>query len=238
MTELILRETNSSVECLNFANPGYSSHQGKVFAKTYLPELEPDLVVVSFGWNDRWRAYGAPDEVKSMTEGGGAATDFGARAYAGIKLLQLGRKALAPILGESKPLDVSRVPIESFTKNLEAIGAAADSLGAPVIFATEPSSHRSLGVPDDVVTGGFAPSKEASLDLLARYNGAVRGVARERRAWRLVDLDSLVSSRSDVREIFAGDGVCYSKAGAALIADLEAQYIREIVATRPQAIHA
>jgi hypothetical protein len=227
MTELILRETDPAVECLNFANPGYSSYQGKVFARTYLAELQPDLVVVSFGWNDRWLAYGAPDAEKKMDASGGAGSDFRERVYASVRLLQLGRKALTPILGESRPLDVSRVPLASFTANLEAIGAVADSLGIPAVFATEPSSHPSLGVPDDVVTSGFARSKESSLDLLRSYNDAVRAVARERRSRHLVDLDSLVSGRSDVRRIFMGDGILYSKAGAALIADIEAGYIRD-----------
>jgi hypothetical protein len=47
--ELLLRETHPEAECLNFALPGYSSYQGAVIAKSFLAELEPDLLVVSFG---------------------------------------------------------------------------------------------------------------------------------------------------------------------------------------------
>jgi len=225
MTELILRETNPAVECVNFAAPGYSTYQGKVLARTCLTELTPDLLVVSFGWNDRWLAYGSPDETKKMIVKRGAAAEFMSGLYNRWRLLQFCRKALSPVLGNSTPLDVSRVPMDQFRKNLEEIGSDARKLGIPVIFATEPSSHPSIGVPDDVVTSGFAKSKEASLALLREYNDVVREVAREQGSWHLVDLDALMSSRSDVRQLFTGDGIRYSRPGMALVADIEARYI-------------
>jgi lysophospholipase L1-like esterase len=227
VTELLLRETHPAVECLNFANPGYSSYQGKVFVRLYLAELEPDLLVASYGWNDRWLAYGASDEEQKPAAQRGAAASAMSEIYARWRLLQLCRKALAPALGERRPLDVSRVPAVQFRKNLEEIGSLADSLGIPVIFATEPSSHPSLGVPDDAVSSSYAKSKEAALTMFREYNDVVRAVARERGTWRLIDLDALVSARSDVRDVFNPDGICFSKAGQALIADIEARYIRD-----------
>lgn len=226
MTGLILRETHPEVEVFNFANPGYSSYQGKVIARNYLKELAPDLLVVSFGWNDRWLAYGAPDEEKKIAaEGGGAARRFLGGIYTRWKLLQFCRKSLAPVLGNEEPLDTPRVPAGQFKRNLEEIGAAADELGVPVIFATEPSSHAALGVSDDVIASTYARSKEASLALFREYNDITRAVAGERSSWHCIDLDALVSSRSDVREIFTGEGIYFSKGGQAVIADIEARYI-------------
>jgi len=227
MAELILRETNPAIECLNFAAPGYSSYQGKVLARSYLKALDPDLLVVSYGWNDRWLAYGEPDADKRMTSGHGGRGNLLRGLYYRWRLLQVCRKALAPILGETKPLDVCRVPIDQFRENLEAIGSEADTLGIPVIFATEPSSHPSLGVPDDVVTSTYAKSKEASLALFKEYNDAVRSVARERGTWHLIDLDLAMSPRSDVRELFAKDGMRYSRPGMAVVGDIESRYILE-----------
>jgi hypothetical protein len=63
--------------------------------------------------------------------------------------------------------------------------------------------------------------------MFREYNDVVRAVARERGTWRLIDLDALVSARSDVRDVFNPDGICFSKAGQALIADIEARYIRD-----------
>ena len=226
-TELMLRETHPEVECLNFALPGYSSHQGAVIAKSFLAELEPDLLVVSFGWNDRWLAFGEIDEEKKMAVDRGAGRSAADELYSRWRLLQLSRKALVPILGESKQLDVSRVPAERFMKNLEEIGAEAERLGAPVIFATEPSSHPSLGAPDDVVSSTYAKSKEDALALFRQYNDIIRRVASERSSRRLLDLDALMSSRNDVRRLFNEDGVSYSRAGTAVVADLETRYILE-----------
>jgi hypothetical protein len=227
MEEILLREKRPEAECLNFALPGYSSHQGAVFARTYLAELAPDLLVVSFGWYDRWLAFGTTDDEKHIDWGRGPGSGLGGAVYSRWRLLQLARKALAPLLGESKPLGVSRVPPDRFKKNLEAIGAEADTLRIPVIFATEASSHPSLGVPDDVVSSTYAKSKEDAAALFREYNDIVRAVAGERASWHLVDLDAFVSPRSDVRRLFNGDGVRYSAAGSVLVADVEARYILE-----------
>ena len=39
------------VECINAGVPGYSLFQGWRFLETRAPLLEPDLVVLNFGWN-------------------------------------------------------------------------------------------------------------------------------------------------------------------------------------------
>jgi lysophospholipase L1-like esterase len=227
VTETIIRGTHPEVECLNFALPGYSSYQGAIIARTFLRDLDPDLLVVSYGWNDRWLAFGEIDEEKAPRPLRGSARLFADGIYSRCRLLQLARKALAPALGESKPLDVPRVPPESFSRNLEEIADTAEALGAPVIFATEPSSHPALGVPDDAVSSTYARSKEEALALFREYNDIVRRVAGERSSRQLVDLDALLSPRSDVRQLFNEDGVRYSKAGTAVVADHEARYILE-----------
>jgi hypothetical protein len=228
MVELILRQSRPEVECLNFANPGYSSYQGRVIARDDLRGLEPDLLVVSYGWNDRWLAYGSPDETKKIVvptwEGPGVVSSL----YSRWRGLQLCRKALSPLLGgTNEPLDVSRVPLDRFAGNLDAIAAVADSIGAPVIFATEPSSHPTAGVPDDIVRSKCAKSKEAALELFGEYNDATRRVAGGGRNRHLVDLDALITPRPDVRELFMDDGIHYSKSGMGVVADIEARYILE-----------
>src|SRR5262249_7730440 len=51
-------------ECINMSMVGYSSHQGRVLAGRYGAMFQPDAVIVCYGWNDHWRAYGAPDSRK------------------------------------------------------------------------------------------------------------------------------------------------------------------------------
>jgi lysophospholipase L1-like esterase len=40
------------VEVIPFAVPGYSSHQGAAWARELLPEIQADVVIVCYGWND------------------------------------------------------------------------------------------------------------------------------------------------------------------------------------------
>jgi len=233
MVELILKNLDPGVECLNFAIPGYSSYQGKVIAKTILSKLEPDVVTVTFGWNDRWLAYGSVDEEKKIKTRGGLIAGSINRLYNRWRLLQLGRKVLTPLLGGNEPLAVSRVPLEQFKTNLRIIGESCDALGAVTVFITEPSAHHVVGVPDYVVRERYAESKEKCLELIDIYNNAVREVAEERENWLLLDLDRLLSSRKDVRSIFTGDGFHFSRSGLALVASIESSFLAEKVLHRP-----
>lgn len=54
LLEKQLRAANpgKSIEVITMAVPGYTSHQGLAWLKRDLETLEPDLLTVSFGWND------------------------------------------------------------------------------------------------------------------------------------------------------------------------------------------
>lgn len=227
MIELALREIDPAVECLNFSTPGYTSHQGKVIVQSYIGELEPDLVVASFGWNDRWLAYGAVDGEKRISVSRDRPAEGLRTLYSKWRLLQYLRKAMNPVLGSSEPLDKPRVPVESFRANLREIGSECRRRGIPVIFATEPSSHPALGVPDYVVESRYALSKESSLALFREYNKTVREVAGEGDDWLLLDLDARISGRSDIREIFTADGFHFRRGGLALVAMIASRFIKE-----------
>ncbi|UCF06445.1 MAG: hypothetical protein JSV33_05290 [bacterium] len=232
--ERILREKDPGIECLNFANPGYTSYQGKVIVRSYLDELEPDILVVSFGWNDRWLAYGTVDEDKVVTVSQGTTARAVRAINSNWRFLQFLRKVFSPIFGAIEPLDQSRVPPDHFRANLETIGRECTNRGIPVIFATEPSAHERYGVPDYVVISKYAKNKEASLVLLGRYNDIVREVAGGHDGWHLIDLDAMISDRDDVQALFTGDGLHYSEEGLALVAEIEARYIKEHLLEIPE----
>jgi lysophospholipase L1-like esterase len=54
LLEKQLREANigRQIEVITMAVPGYTSHQGLAWLRRDIDHLEPDLVVVRFGWND------------------------------------------------------------------------------------------------------------------------------------------------------------------------------------------
>jgi lysophospholipase L1-like esterase len=224
MIELILRDIDPGVECLNFAIPGYTSYQGKMVMRKYMDQIDPDLVVISYGWNDRWLAYGTVDSEKEIGESEGAGAGAITWIYSRWKLLQFLRQMLAPVMGRSDSIDSSRVPLEQFRENLDEICLACENHGIQVVLSTEPSSHLSLGVPDFVVESGYAESKRESLKLLKVYNDAVREVATGE-GRHLVDIDKMISGRRDVREIFTADGLHFSTRGLALVASIESRYI-------------
>lgn len=230
--EAILRGEHPEIECLNFATPGYSSHQGVVIARSYFEELHPDIVIACYGWNDRWLAYGAPDHEKILKTKNSSIGQFVQNIITRVRLLQLLRKALSPLLGKIEPLDMPRVPKDRFVGNLEEIGAIAGHLGARYVVVTEPSSYGSAGVPNYVVESGYARSKEEAQRLLIEYNDAIRAVARKHPEWYLLDLDSLISTRSDARAMFAWDGIHYSKAGLTAASEAEARFLRENILAR------
>jgi lysophospholipase L1-like esterase len=62
-TERLLRERagGADVECINGGVPGYSLFQGWRFLETRGFDLDPDLVVLTFGWNDRFGWDGQGD---------------------------------------------------------------------------------------------------------------------------------------------------------------------------------
>jgi lysophospholipase L1-like esterase len=46
---------DTPVEVINAGIPGYTSYQGKILFEK-LSHLNPDMVLVTYGWNDHWRA--------------------------------------------------------------------------------------------------------------------------------------------------------------------------------------
>ena len=216
------------VECLNFAMAGYTSYQGRILLESVLPRLDPDLVVASFGWNDRWLAYGEVDEKKIIRPPASSVARAFGQVYSRWRALQLARKALAPLLGDAKLLDLQRVPPESFKDNLVRIGRMCSERKIPVIFATEPSSYSRLGVPDYVVESRYAVSRESAAALYREYNELIREVSARDAGWHLADLDSIISGRENVGKIFTGDGIHFSADGLSLVAGIEAGIIREL----------
>jgi lysophospholipase L1-like esterase len=54
LLEKSLREANpgKAIEAFPMAVPGYTSHQGLAWLRKEIDNLQPDMVIVSYGWND------------------------------------------------------------------------------------------------------------------------------------------------------------------------------------------
>lgn len=216
--------TRPRVEVLNLSLEGYSSHQGRVLTDRYGALLEPDLVLVSYGWNDHWQAYGSADSSKRV-DPDVSVSDRAVR----VLMRQMRTLQWLGALRASEPLSIPRVSLAEYRENLTYIGAFFAARGVPAVFVTPPTAHDVLGVPDYLVDMGFARDKTSVVRLHRAYNDVVRDVASQH-GWPLLDLaaDPLTPERA--RAMFIADGIHLTPGGAAVVA----RRIAEFVAARPE----
>ncbi len=219
----VLGAQGRTIETINLAVPGYSSHQGRVLAERFGEELRPDLVVVAFGWNDHWPAFGAIDSAKVIR----VDHSWGGRALSGLYQRSRSFQGLAWIVGRTQrpaaPLQQVRVPIRHFTANLVQMGERFTKLGTPVLFMTLPTAHERFGVPP-ALSAVFHLDSTAMIDLHKTYAEGVREVT-EAHGWPLLDLHRSLADHPTMRRLFSADGIHYTETGKAVLGSLVAQFI-------------
>lgn len=217
-------------ESIPLAVPGYSSHQGRVLAEKYGRELEPDAVVVYFGWNDHWLAYGSTDAEKRIEVPTGWREQL-ARAHRTFRILQATQWLAGQMTGtREERLAEPRVPPGRYRENLEAIRDVFAARDVPVIFITAPTSFYRLGVPDYLVDSGFLTDKNSGLRLHAAYNRIVREHLRGEDSV-VLDLDEELSHRSpeNLRALFLDDGIHLTPVGSSGVAERVVAVLRPYV---------
>jgi lysophospholipase L1-like esterase len=209
------------------ATSGYSSHQGRLAAELYAERIEPDLALVYFGWNDHWRAYGAPDAEKQVVLSDGLLDRAYARSLRVSRLVGLAGWLRDGLRGvEREPSDSPRVPPEDYRENLHAIARQLRGAGAEVIFVTAPTSFYSLGVPVYLMQAGLTPDAETLLAEHRGYNQIVREVARDESAY-LLDLEAELGRlpNDELESIFRLDGIHFTPLGAERVAAQVAAFL-------------
>lgn len=211
-------------ECVIMAVSGYSSHQGRVMAEMYGAMLEPDLVVVLFGWNDHWLAYRAIDSETHPGEYSGIING----AYHNLRLLQFVKKTFAPQARSESDLvlDEVRVSLDEYRENLTRISDMFISENIPVIFMTSPTSQYRLGVPEYLITEKLTPSAEAAVSMHRAYNQAVRDLAGQNDLM-LLDLEVDFDSLHNLDQIFTKDGIHFTPTGLELVAKRVYKFIAD-----------
>ncbi len=135
----------SHVSIINLGVVGATSYQGRAAVTKYLPALEPDLVVVSYNFNDR-RAVRSHDTVDSAGQferiwRASTSPAAGLAAFLQHSYLSRGLRAAltsAGIVASDSQVDLSstvpRVDEESYRRNLEAIVDVTSRTGIPLVF--------------------------------------------------------------------------------------------------------
>ncbi|NIM96426.1 MAG: hypothetical protein GTO18_22225 [Anaerolineales bacterium] len=230
--EALLNENNPSnsytFESVSLAVSGYSSHQGRILTEKYGKELEPDLVVIYYGWNDHWLAYGATDSEKELNTS--KLTDLYITLHK-FKLAQLLFSVSDSIGGANEvPLDNVRVPLDQYQENLSEITEFFANKGVPVLFITAPTSHYQLGVPEYLVDLSFVHDTETAIALHKEYNETVRLIT-QRDGGHLLDLekdfDALPAEK--LSGIFMDDGIHFTPNGQILVAERIVEFVQDLI---------
>ncbi len=153
-----------NIEVITVAVPGYTSHQGLAWLRRDIDQLRPDLITVSFGWNDA-SFSDAPDR---------EAIDTGWRAV-GVRWLMdtsqafahatrwlRARQPVAPPIG--KP--VARVSEQDYLNNFREFMRLAREKGASIIILAAPYRDKTTNPPEAALMGRY----RAALRSLAKQN--------------------------------------------------------------------
>lgn len=221
-----------SFDSVIMAIPGYSSHQGRVAAEMYGQHLEADVVVVYFGWNDHWEAYGSIDSEKVVHVSHSLPSRVLARASRDSRLLQAMNWVRQRMIGADRPIGRVRVPPEEYAQNLTAIEELFSKHGTQVIFVTAPTSHYTMSVPPALLLLHFVEDAESAIKLHRAYNEIVRETARRTGAI-LLDLEAEVGTREDIATLFIADGIHFTDAGNAWVGGRVARCIEEHAKAHP-----
>jgi lysophospholipase L1-like esterase len=166
-------------EVVNAGVAGYSSHQGLLRFQREVQTYQPDVVIVSFGWNDVARAVDRADHEfhPSWLQVQLLRALFKSRLYLVLmENLPLRSAAIDPSLPESP-----RVPLTHYIANMERFAGLAKEHGAAILFLTRPQ-RKPLIIPNQLASWR---------EKVPSYNAALRGWAGER-ALPLFDVEAFV----------------------------------------------
>jgi lysophospholipase L1-like esterase len=212
---------NRHYESVTLAVAGYSSHQGRVLAELYGTSSEPDLVVVYFGWNDHWLAFGEIDDEKQIEVSKGRLRSIWDKTYSASRLLQASTWIGAKLSGHREiRIDQVRVPPSRYRANLQRILEVFQERGVPVLFITAATSQYRFGMHRALVDLGQVKDAKTGIRLHSEYNDIVREVSQQPGAF-LLDLESEFRNLpdNDLQAIFLNDRIHLTKVGLSVIAD-------------------
>lgn len=137
------------VEVINAGVPGYTSREGAILAEEVLPPLRPDLVIASFGHNDRWKSPHREAEIAALIGSPTGRQESGMRTflksmddlldsvlgYFDLKVKLRGVSRSTPLASRTIEEEFrTNVPLDLYEKNLRRMARAADEGGFRLLF--------------------------------------------------------------------------------------------------------
>jgi lysophospholipase L1-like esterase len=176
------------IEAFPMAVPGYTSHQGLAWLRRDIDWLQPDLLIVSFGWNDA-SLSDVPDSEAIRTDWYPVTIRWlidHSQAFAHATKSLRARNG-AP---GKRPKPVPRVNEKDYLNNLNAIVDLARSRGSKVIVIGAPYRDATTNPPE--------------AELMKRYRDALRANMQQKRVPYLEVLE-LTEAAAPSNEGFFGE---------------------------------
>lgn len=207
-------------EVYNFSVPGYSSFQGVRHFRRYIQPYKPDILLVTFAWNDQWlAANNRPDrEIRMPPQ---IMIDL-QNLLARFRFYRVFKQGIFSILPSPQRLwetnVLPRVSLDDFKLNLAEIIRAArrDSIRVVLLTSPIPSMETYYGL-----------SIQSPTHVLHRYyNDAIRVAAAFNTAG-LIDLAAIFDRRSDLFDDVRRDPFHYNARGHALAAEEIFRFLKD-----------
>lgn len=221
LEHLIEAETDiGNVEVINAGVPGYSSHQGRIYFEKRLVDLRPDMVLVTFGWNDHWVAGKGITDADHKAPSGWILSLHNLASK--TQLFQFTRKVILSATDKQDTVELDdvglcRVPLDQFYGNLVAIVKAARAHDVEPVLLTPPvASLRNY-------FGGASVSSFHQVH--SAYQAEILRVSRTQQVL-MVDLQAAFDEYADLFDDARGDAVHYNARGHEVVTEAVWQAIR------------
>ncbi len=206
--ELLAANPDRKIEVVTMAVPGYTSHQGLAWLRRDIDDLQPDLLIASFGWNDA-SFSDVPDREAIRTNWYAVAVRWlidHSQAFAHATHWLRAKEAKArqqKQTGQPIVRPAARVSQQEYLNNMIAIQDMARLRGASVIVIAAPYRDNGPNSPE--------------ADLMLQYRVAL-GTAMRQRGVPFVELRELTPEAYPSNEGWFGERIHPNHMGHRLIA--------------------
>ncbi len=210
-------------ESFNMAVHGYTAVQGRRLFELRARALQPDFVVIMYGWNDHW--------LSPLSDSNRMGREMGpvrAKLYRALRPKRFGQLLLS-FSSQRGMVQITsetgfRVPSEEYRQTLALFVAEVRSAGATPILMTAP---RAATLSRALVRRHQASSVDAAIRAHDEYNEILREIAAQTDT-PLIDLARKLSG-DEHAGLFSSDGIHFnSQDGISRIAEEVYPMIREL----------
>jgi lysophospholipase L1-like esterase len=199
---------NREIEVITMAVPGYTSYQGLTWLRRDIDKWQPDLLILSFGWNDA-SSSDAPDREAILTNRSAIVVRWliehsqaFAHATRWLRARQAAQdRATRPPTARARP--VARVSQTEYLDNMVATANLARQRGAAVIVIAAPYRDHSSEAPE--------------ADLMLQYRVAL-GTTMKQRGIPFLEIRELTEEAYPSNEGWFGERIHPNHMGHRLIA--------------------